>query len=548
MLRDDPAAHEDHHQRRHQRHRQQRGGRHRKGLGEGERTEQPSFLRFEREDRQERDGDDQQAEEQRRADLACRIDQDLHARLVRRRALKMLMGVLDHDDGGVDHGANRDGDAAETHDVGAEPDQLHADEGDEDADRQHQDGDERASQMQQEDHADQRHDDALLGQRVLQRVDRRLDQMRAVVDRHDLGALRQAAGDVRQALLDVVDHVQGIGAEALQHDAARHLALAVEFGDAAPLVRTDLDASHILDAQRHALSGLEHDVLDIGQRFDVATTAHDIFELGQLDRAAADILVAVAHGVTQRRERDALRPQPQRIDDDVVLLDEAADARDLGHALRLGSGEADVPILQRAQLGERHVLGDDGILVDPADAGRVRPKARRDAGRHALCRGVEIFEHAASRPIGIGAVLEDDIDEGDAEEGEAAHHLRFRNGQHRRRQGIGDLVLDHLRRLARIFRVDEDLDIREVGQRVERQGLDGIDAGGDGEDRADQDEDEVARGPRDEAGDHGVASVAAAMPLKAAFRLLSASIRKFAATTTLSPAAMPLRISVRPPP
>ena len=35
-------------------------------------------------------------------------------------------------------------------------------------------------------------------------------------------------------------------------------------------------------------------------------------------------------------------------------------------------------------------------------------------------------------------------------------------------------------------------------------------------------------------------SVAAAMPLSAAFRLLSASIRKFAATTTLSPSAMPL--------
>ena len=35
------------------------------------------------------------------------------------RALQMLVRVLDHDDRGVDHGADGDGDAAEAHDVGA---------------------------------------------------------------------------------------------------------------------------------------------------------------------------------------------------------------------------------------------------------------------------------------------------------------------------------------------------------------------------------------------------------------------------------------------
>ena len=58
LLGNDPAAHENHHQRRHQRHRKQRRGRHRKGLGEGERAEQPPLLRLQREDRQERNGDD----------------------------------------------------------------------------------------------------------------------------------------------------------------------------------------------------------------------------------------------------------------------------------------------------------------------------------------------------------------------------------------------------------------------------------------------------------------------------------------------------------
>ena len=58
VLRHDAAAHEQHHQRRHQRHRQQRRRRHGEGLGVGERLEQPAFLRLQREDRQERHGDD----------------------------------------------------------------------------------------------------------------------------------------------------------------------------------------------------------------------------------------------------------------------------------------------------------------------------------------------------------------------------------------------------------------------------------------------------------------------------------------------------------
>ena len=41
--------------------------------------------------------------------------------------------------------------------------------------------------------------------------------------------------------------------------------------------------------------------------------------------------------------------QAARIDDDAVLPHEAADARDLGHALGLGDGKAHLPVLRRAQ-------------------------------------------------------------------------------------------------------------------------------------------------------------------------------------------------------
>ncbi len=87
-------------------------------------AEQPAFLRLQREDRHERHGDDQQAEEQRRSDLGGRLDQDRHPRLPGLGAFQMLVRVLDHHDRRVDHGADRDRDAAQTHDVGADPEEA----------------------------------------------------------------------------------------------------------------------------------------------------------------------------------------------------------------------------------------------------------------------------------------------------------------------------------------------------------------------------------------------------------------------------------------
>jgi hypothetical protein len=43
--------------------------------------------------------------------------------------------------------------------------------------------------------------------------------------------------------------------------------------------------------------------------------------------------------------------------------------------------------------------------------------------------------------------------------------------------GIGDLILDHLRRLAGIFGVDDDLRVGEIRDGVERRVAHGIDAG-----------------------------------------------------------------------
>jgi hypothetical protein len=85
-----------------------------------------------------------------RTDLARRLNQRFDTGLARWGAFEMLVRVLDHYDGSVDHRADRDGDPAQAHDVGAEAEQLHHAESHQDADRQHQDCNQRAAHMQQE--------------------------------------------------------------------------------------------------------------------------------------------------------------------------------------------------------------------------------------------------------------------------------------------------------------------------------------------------------------------------------------------------------------
>jgi hypothetical protein len=55
----------------------------------------------------------------------------------------MLVGVFNHHDGGVDHRADGNGDAAKAHDVGPDAEPAHRGEGHEEADGQHDDRDQR---------------------------------------------------------------------------------------------------------------------------------------------------------------------------------------------------------------------------------------------------------------------------------------------------------------------------------------------------------------------------------------------------------------------
>ena len=76
-------------------------------------------------------------------------------------------------------------------------------------------------------------------------LDRAMDEVGAVVDRLQADALRQAGGDLVDLELEVVDDVERVLAVARHRDAGDDFAFAVQLGDAAALVRHQLDARHV---------------------------------------------------------------------------------------------------------------------------------------------------------------------------------------------------------------------------------------------------------------------------------------------------------------
>ena len=110
-----------------------------------------------------------------------------------------------------------------------------------------------------------------------------------------------------EAVLDPADHRERVGAGALQRDAGDRLALAVDLGDAAPLVRGELDAGDVAQQHRHALVALHHDLLQVGQALDVAAAADRELGLGELDGTAPDVTVAGTDRIADFRQRNPER-------------------------------------------------------------------------------------------------------------------------------------------------------------------------------------------------------------------------------------------------
>ena len=272
------------------------------------------------------------------------------------------------------------------------------------------------------------------------------------------------------------DDRPGIFAEAHHHDAAHHLALAVGLGHPPAQFRPQAHQGHVLDQDGGAPGvGAHHDVFHVGLILDIAQAPHHEFGLGLFDQGAAAVLVGALDGVLDLGEGELIGHQLVGVHHHLVLLDEAADAGHFGHPGHRLQLVAQVPVLDGAELGQVVLAGGvfQGVFEDPAHPGGVGAQGRADLRRQFAPDVVEILQHPGAGPVDVGAVFEDDVDQGEAVLGKAAHHLGLGHRQHGGGQGIGDLVFDDLRGLFGEFGADDHLDVGEVGDGVHRDVIGG---------------------------------------------------------------------------
>ena len=216
-------------------------------------------------------------------------------------------------------------------------------------------------------------------------------------------------------------------------------------------------------------SAWRHHVADVVEAAEVALAPHDVLPLAEFQETSADVLVALLELHPDVRQGDAVGGQRLGIDDDLVLLLEAAHRRHLAHALDGLQLVLEEEVLDGAELGEivgaRRVA--EAVLVDPAHARRVRADGGLGALGEVTGDLVQVLEHPAARPVHVRPVLEDDVDEARPKHRVAPHGLGVGDREHRRRQGVGHLLLDDLRPLPRVFGLDDDLDVGEVGDGVD---------------------------------------------------------------------------------
>ena len=215
-------------------------------------------------------------------------------------------------------------------------------------------------------------------------VERLVDEPGAVVERHDLHALRQDdAFSCVDALLHRLQHDRRVLALAHQHDALDDVVVVVLPDDALARHGADVDRARCrLTSIGVPLVLGDDDVADVVRRAQQADAADQELLLALLDVAAAGVRVAAAERGEQLLQRDVVAPscardrrstwyclmRPPKLTTSATPGDQLADCA------------LDDPVLSGAQLVGVDAVALDAVAVDLADRRRERRELRLHAG------------------------------------------------------------------------------------------------------------------------------------------------------------------------
>ena len=215
-------------------------------------------------------------------------------------------------------------------------------------------------------------------------AERRLDQLRLVVDDAQLHALRQVSRSSAIAARMPAATCDRVGAELLDDPAADDLA-GEPVRDAAAHRRRLAHVGDVAEQHRRAAAHRDDRLAQLLDGRRAAQRAHRPLHLPLRHEAAGRVDVRAPRRVHDLVERDAARRHALRIELDLELAQVAAEPLDRGDA---GHGEQPVLDLELREVAQRHQVGGAGLglereledLVEPAGEAGEQRRARCPAG------------------------------------------------------------------------------------------------------------------------------------------------------------------------
>ena len=219
--------------------------------------------------------------------------------------------------------------------------------------------------------------------------------------------------------------VDGVGAGLLLDD-DDHGGLALVAGVAALHPRREVDLRHLVQEDRLALAVDDDRVAQVLQALGQADVADQVLAPVLVDEAAARVGAEARDRRLDLLVRDVQRLHGGDVRRDPVLAHLAADRDHLRDARDGEELRPDHEVGELAHLHGRDASRSvDGDQHDLAHDGGDRPHLRVDAARELLAHERQALGDELARAVDVGAPVELDVDDGQADAGDRAHaHAR----------------------------------------------------------------------------------------------------------------------------
>ena len=454
-------------QRRHQSHGKHQRAQQGKAVGHGQRAEDAAFDALQREHGNQRRNHDGHGEQRGLGHGNGRIHNDV-AHVVRRLRLSLACiadDVLGQHHGTVHHDAEVDGSHGDQ--IGGHAQPVQADEGHQQRQRNHGGHDQRATQAAQE-QPQHGHDQRGPEQQVvLHGLERMAHQIGAVIVGDHVHAFRQAATvELIDLGMNVIEHDGRVGAALEQHNALHHIVLVVHAHRALTRRMRLRDTRHVTDGHGSlATHGNDH-ILNLLRIAQQADTANDEGLFAAAHQTTADVAVGLGQCIAHIVQRQTQAVKLLGVHFNVELLDEAANAHHVGHALHLLEHAHHMPFLLGAQLRQGVPVALQAIVENLAQRGVVGRHFRRHAVGQICLR--QTLRNLGTRSEAFRVVVKDQVDHGETEIALRTQRYQTRRAVEFTLQRLRDLALHFLGSQARSLGDHADLHIGHV-----RVGFDG---------------------------------------------------------------------------